>query len=489
MTTKKGQMVASMAILTTSLVLMIGFPASPALHRNNRQAVAAELLRLNIPAVTHGFQKTAQLPDGDLFLLSKPMTMAVTDAPDGAQVFPVSVESFGGDAESIGALPTTAPQGLAFSTPNSKVRAITCSESIWDGNLLIASTPGSTDGDTVRLFLENPDGSEGPEVALFTVRNPGIDISKLHPHIMLFVNNRQAMGPSRHEGDFIPFSQVAGGSGYRTDLITLAWPMGSFSPLQGCFRVGVEITRGENEGRTSIVFTDIVVNRNRAPGDENNPGLGLLARLTGGYPTGFPCKAECPFPNLPDLPQPNPGGPGGGDECNAICFRSPQYFRLNLDHLPHGTVLVGGMNFNLPISTTDKRAMALALRGGFTPLQQLNQEFVAAQLNVLNAGGDGSPKVFYAMEGKLSCYNLKFDPVTLSNGFTISTETKLKDLFQQTRFSIYDSRTVDMPALARIFDLLNGNSNLANCNYYPPSAPVRAASGERLRAARGAERQ
>ncbi len=480
MTTKKSWI----AVLITLLILMTGLLASSStLHRDRQPAKAAGFLRFDIPAVTHGFQKIPQLPDGDLFLLPKPMTMAISDAPDGAQVFPVSLESFGGDAESLGALPTTEPRGLGFSTPNAKVRALTCAESIWDGNLLIASTPGN-DGDTVRLFLERPDGTEGPGLALFTIRASGIDITELHPHLMLFVNSRLATGPSYHEGGFIQFTQLAGVNGYRTDLITLAWPMGFFSPLQGCFRVGVEIARGDNPGTTSIVFTDIVVNRNRAPGDEDNPGAGLLARLTGGYPTGFPCKPECPFPNFPDPNLPNPGGPGSSADCNAICFRSPQYFRLNLDRLPQGTVLVGGMNFNRPISTTDKRAMAMALRGGFTPLQQLNQEFVAAQLNTLNAGGDGSPKVFYAMETRLACYGLKFDPVKLSNDFPLSPETKLKDLFQQARFCIYDNRSGDMLTLARIFDMLNGNNPLAFCNLYTPStapASVREFTGLRIK--------
>ncbi len=434
--------------------------SSPA-HRRNEAAKAAGFLRLDIPAVTHGFQKIPQLPDGDLFLLPKPLAIAASNAPEGAQVFPVSFDSFGGDAESIGALPTTAPQGLSLSSPNTTVRATSCSESIWDGNLLIASTAGTTDGDTIRLFLEFPDGAAGPEAATFTIVNSGVVISRLHPDLMLFVNNRKAMGPSQHEGAFIPLSRAAGVNGFRTDLITIAWPMNGQSPLQGCFRVGVEIARGNNEGQTAVVFTDIVVNRNRTPGDENNPGLGLLARLAGGYPSGLPCRAECPFPD-PNVPNPDP--PGNGGDCNAICFRSPQYFLLNLDRLPHGTVLVGGMNFNRPISTTNIRAMEMALRGGSTPLQQFNQEFVAAQLNVLNAGGDGSPNVFYAMEGKLRCYNLTFDAVALSNGFTITTDTKLKDLFQQARFSVWDNRPQDMPALAKIFDLLNGNSPLAFCH-------------------------
>jgi len=458
MTTKKSRF----AVLIALFVLIAGFFAtSPTLQQEDEATQASTFLRFDIPALTHGFQKTSQLPDGDLFLLSKPITMAIPNAPEGAEVFPVSFENFGGDAESLGALPTTAPWGMAISTPNGKLRAITCAESVWDGNMLIASTTGS-DGDTVRLFLEQPDGSEGPEVAAFTVRYPGIVVSDMHPHLMMFVNNRKAMGPSLHEGDFIQFPQAAGKSGYRTDLITLAWPMGFLSPLQGCFRIGVEISRSGNPGRTSVVFTDIVVNRNRTPGDEDNPGFGLLGSLTGGYPTGFPCKPACPFPTLPDPPLPDPD-PSGGD-CNTICFRSPQYFLLNLNRLPIGAVLVGGVNLNRPVSTTNQRVMAMALRGGFTPLQQLNEEFVAAQLNLLNAGGDGSAKVIYSLEGRLSCYGLAFDPITLSNGFEITPDTKLKDLYQQTRFCIFDNKVEDMPALTRIFDRLNGNSTLANCN-------------------------
>lgn len=460
MTTKKSRF----AILIALLVMIAWFFApSPISYHEDEAAQAAEFLKFDIPALAHGFQKTPQLPDGDLFLLPQPLTMAISDAPQGAEVFPVNLENFGGEAESLGALPTTAPRGMAISTPNGKLRAVTCAESIWDGNLLIASTMGS-DGDRVRLFLEQLDGSEGPELATFTVKHPGIVVSDLHPHLMMFVNNRRATGPRSHVGDVIPFSQAAGESGYRTDLITLAWPMGVFSPLQGCFRVGVEISRSDNPGRTSVVVTDIVVNRNPTPGDENNLGAGLLAYLTGGFPTGFPCKPECPFPGPPDPTIPNPDPPGGGGECNAICYRSPQYFRLNLDRLPKGTVLVGGVNFNRPISTTDRQAMAIALSGGFTPLQKLNEEFVAAQLNVLNAGGGGSPKVTYAMEGRLSCYGLKFDPITLSNGFQITPDTRLKDLYQQARFCIFDNRVADMPALTKIFDLLNGNSNLAGCH-------------------------
>ena len=160
---------------------------------------------------------------------------------------------------------------------------------------------------------------------------------------------------------------------------------------------------------------------------------------------------------------PNPGT-GEGGECNAICYRSPQYFKLNLDRLPHGTVLIAGMNGNQPVSTSNKRVMGMALSGGYTPTQKFNQEFVAAQLNALRAGGDGSPSLFYAMEGKLSCYNLQFDEITLSSGVTLSPDSKLKELYQQAKLCIAANSIADQIELTKIFDQLNGNNPLATCN-------------------------
>jgi hypothetical protein len=453
------------AVCIALFALTIGyFVVSQSDSRGAAPAQAAEVLKFEIPIVTHGFARAQSLPDGDVFLLPKPMTMAVSNPPEGAKVFPVNIENFGGDGEMVGALPSVTPQGLSLSSSNSKVRALTCADNLWDGNLLLASA-GNTEGDTVRLFLEATDGGPGHELALFTVKGQGIYVAELHQHLMMYVNNRYATGPMWKKGAYIPFSVAAGPQGMRTDLLTISWPMHFFSPLQGCYRIGVEITRGGGQGSTSVVFTDLVVNRNRAPGDESNPGLGLLGRLTGGYPTGLPCKAECPVPSdeIPPPPAPDPQQPGG-DACSAICFRSPIYFRLNIGNLPHGVVVIGGMNFNRPISTTDKRAISIALRGGFTPLQKLNQEFVAAQLNVLNAGGEGSPRVVTAMEGKLKCYGMDFAPVTLSNGFTITPETKLKDLFQHCRQCINLNTVEDMLPLATIFDLLNGNDPLNICH-------------------------
>ncbi len=155
--------------------------------------------------------------------------------------------------------------------------------------------------------------------------------------------------------------------------------------------------------------------------------------------------------------------------CNLVCFLSPQYYLLNLDRLPPGSVVIGGYNGNSPVSTANLKVVADGLRdiealtGAATPRQQFNQEFVAAQLNLLAAGSPSSPSVILALKSKLSCYALNFPAVTLSNGVTISSSSTLGDLFTQGQTAIRSNRAVDLQALTRIFDLLNGNDPLRRC--------------------------
>jgi hypothetical protein len=164
---------------------------------------------------------------------------------------------------------------------------------------------------------------------------------------------------------------------------------------------------------------------------------------------------------------------GPGDvECHSTCFRSSEYFLLNLNRLPRGSVLVGGVNFNAPISIRNNvRAIQFALQGGnglgvgtLTALQRLNQEFVAAQLSLALAGGSGSPEAFNTLRGQLSCYDLSFAPVTLSNGATLAPDSRLMNLFQQAELAIRQNRTADMTALANLLVLLNGNDPRNRCN-------------------------
>ena len=119
-------------------------------------------------------------------------------------------------------------------------------------------------------------------------------------------------GASRHQGDYVPFAFNAGVNGSRTDLMTLSWPMSFYSPLQGCFRLGVEITRGGTGAPrpwSSPMWWSIAITWRMT---KANVGIGLLGHLTGGYPTGLPCKAQCPFPEDPNPPFPNPQQPGSG---------------------------------------------------------------------------------------------------------------------------------------------------------------------------------
>lgn len=171
----------------------------------------------------------------------------------------------------------------------------------------------------------------------------------------------------------------------------------------------------------------------------------------------------------PPQSTPTPTPMSKSAKCDTICFRSPQYYLLNLGSLPRGTVLIGGVNNNQPVSISNTQAIALALRGSptsnssLTPLQRLNQEFVAAQLSSNAAGGSGSPVMYNAFWSMLSCYQINFAAVTLSNGVTINPSSLLNDLFQQAQLAIRENRLVDMNAIASIFDRLNGNDPLGHC--------------------------
>ena len=168
----------------------------------------------------------------------------------------------------------------------------------------------------------------------------------------------------------------------------------------------------------------------------------------------------------------SPGGttPQRSTRCSTLCFRSPQYYLLNLNRLPGGTVLISGVNGNRPISTDNKELIELALRGNvtgvgtLTPQQRFNQEFLATQLSVNAAGGPGSPRIIGAFNSELGCNGFTFTSVTLSNGTTISPATTLGDLFQQAYAVIRDNRTADMGPLAAMLDQLNGNSLMGLCS-------------------------
>jgi hypothetical protein len=439
-------------------LLLLGQPAL-----KHAQAAAETNLQVNLSAVVHGFEKVAGLPDGDLFLLPQPLKLIINEPPANTELFAVTAESFGGPASSMGALANVPANGFTASQPGESVRALTCAESIWDGNLILASTPGAV-GDVVRVFVQNGDGTGVQDLLRLTSETEGFRLSDLHGGLKLFVDNRFALGTDTKKGTLIPFVDEASLRGQRTGLLTFAFPMDFDSPLHGCFQLGIEIVRAQGEGMTSVVVTDIVVNRNRVAGDENTAATGLLGGLTGGYPTGLPCAADCPMVTPPPpTPTPEP-------VCKTLCFRSAQYFYFMYctrpETIPYGSLLVGGVNFNHPVAARSlPPAVALRNPRPQVPIQQLNKEYVALQLNLLLAGGPASPHVQEGLASALACYGLDFQPVTLSNGVVLNPATSLATLIEQTRSAIEGHKTENMSTLAQLLALLNGNNAVGGCSY------------------------
>ena len=144
-------------------------------------------------------------------------------------------------------------------------------------------------------------------------------------------------------------------------------------------------------------------------------------------------------------------------KCDTICWRSTQFFITNIRHLPGGTVLISGVNANNPIGIQQGNAsVRIALQGGSSPMQRLNKEYVTAQLSLAYSGGSGSPVVFNTFWSALSCSRISFAPVTLSNGVTLSSNSLLDTLVNQTNLAIRENRLNDMGLLADIWALLNG---------------------------------
>jgi hypothetical protein len=69
----------------------------------------------------------------DVFPLSDPMILTLDS--DQASVFTVGVQSFGRQP----APNSLKIEGFAYSVPNSTVQAVSCSDSLWDAELEIAS--------------------------------------------------------------------------------------------------------------------------------------------------------------------------------------------------------------------------------------------------------------------------------------------------------------------------------------------------------------
>lgn len=210
------------------------------------------------------------------------------------------------------------------------------------------------------------------------------------------------------------------------------------------------------------------------PGLRNTDGLthASVACLSGNQAG----KATIGFEDLPGLPPSSDRDFNDvvielsrcDGKCDTIGFRSPQYFLNSLHRLPRGAVLIGGVNFNAPVSTNNVEAMREALLGGGlfgasgNPLQQFNRQFVAAQLSMELAGGSGSAPVFNALWARLGCPGLfgNFDPIRLSNGVFLTPDSVLNDLFTQARLAIQQNRIIDLIVLGGFLDGLGCDDDL-----------------------------
>lgn len=148
--------------------------------------------------------------------------------------------------------------------------------------------------------------------------------------------------------------------------------------------------------------------------------------------------------------------------CSTICFRPPEFFLLNSPYLPPGTtVIINGANINAGTNNVVQIKLNLGVtsNGPLSARQQLNRQFVAAQLSLINARGHSSPAAFTALASPLSCYGFTSTYV-LSTGEIISSSTTLAGLFSQVQ-SMFNSRSItdaDMEIAAHLFVRLSSNN-------------------------------
>ena len=218
----------------------------------------------------------------DTFLLPEPMILSLDS--DQANVFTVGPQTFGRE---------TAPhaskiEGFSYSTPNSVMQALSCTDSLWDGEMQVASN-GATDGDMVTLKLLNADKTLAQQLAMFTLGNGGATISALHSDVKVKVGGQDTKGV----GQFMPFTVWAGNSGYRSQGITLALSQSSRS-FMGCFQFAIEIKRANGTGTVSVVLDTVTVKRMATA---NDPAVSIASGLTTGsigwFPTGKVCEFVC----------------------------------------------------------------------------------------------------------------------------------------------------------------------------------------------------
>ena len=223
----------------------------------------------------------------DQFMLP-PLKFTLLDPNGDASFFATNDANFGGNAtlSRIAAAGGSA-KGLRISTPGGRTLAVSCRESFWDINFMLAGS-GATTGDVVSLVMQPDESGRGViELARFTVGPGGATLAYLEPSAKLYANGHI----QQNVGAFLPYGFAAGTSGRRTDQITIALSMDPKAPTMACLYLLAAIGRGNGIGTTTLVFNTLVLVRE---GPNNGAGQGLFTGQNGTYPTRQACDRGCP---------------------------------------------------------------------------------------------------------------------------------------------------------------------------------------------------
>ena len=175
----------------------------------------------------------------------------------------------------------------------------------------------------------------------------------------------------------------------------------------------------------------------------------------------FSPQAYALAPGVAPTPPPAPDPYADCRNVTKAIFWSSEYldYALRGRFFPFtcGTIHVGGWNMDAVYSASDTRTMVMVLQGNpmgygsLTPDQMLNQEYVAAQLSMLQFGGAD----FGARKTPLKCYGFTTS-LLLGNGHLLTPESPLGDLFGQAYSAFKDRRLEDFLPLWNFFWRLNG---------------------------------
>ena len=358
-----------LAPLSLILSLCLSMLIWPAGAQNTN---TSNCLQFNVPVVTHGADGHQRVVAGHSlsFVITPPVTVVnIVNAIGGT----------GPGTLGQGSVQGLATQGMAFSTPNATVTAVSCNDDLWDINLVIR-TSGATIGDQIILSHQAAGGATFGTLAVFTVEAGGIRVTDLGTGIShITLSDRSAASNVVSEGGLIPLTRG------QTPNITFAMSM---NPLIGCEQLVLQIARAGGVGTTTVIVSDLIVKRDAAGGTGTGPGIlanGQQTGPVGTYPLGLVCVVVCPS----CCPPPPP--PDGDEGCSPGYWKNhPEDWTGFSPSTTLGSVFPCLANAS-PSLASKTFSQALDFGGGNTldeKRQQLLRQAVAALLNASSPGVD-----------------------------------------------------------------------------------------------------